>query len=95
MTESGGRPTSERATGDGARRATIRTTHAVPEIVAAALEPDNTVQLRTRVVDGRVETTVERPTTGGLRSTVDDYVVNCSVADRVVQHADRHTPTQP
>lgn len=79
---------------DDARRATIRTSHETPEVVAAALRPDNTTEMTTRVVDGRVATTIERPTTGGLRTTVDDYVVNCSVADRVVQHADRHTPSR-
>ena len=79
---------------DDARRATIRTSHEAPGIVAAALRPDNTDEMTTRVDDEQVVTTIERPTTGGLRSTVDDYVVNCSVAERTVQHADRHTPTQ-
>jgi hypothetical protein len=84
-----------RATGAETRRATLRTSHDAPEVVAAALEPDDTDEMTTRVEDGQVVTTVVRPTTGGLRTTVDDYVVNCSVADRTVQHADRHTSSNP
>lgn len=46
---------------------------------------------------GTVVTTVERETTGGLRTTVDDYVVNLAVARKVVQAAKRHADdtTQP
>jgi len=79
---------------DAVRRATIRTSHDAPGVVAAALRPDNTDEMATRVEDGQVVTTIERSTTGGLRSTVDDYVVNCSVAERTVQHANRYTPTR-
>ena len=77
---------------DARCRATLRTTHAAPETVAAALEPDNTEEMRTRVEDGRVVTTVVRDSPGGLRSTVDDYVVNLEVADGI---ADEHTRHQP
>lgn len=77
------------------RRATVRTTHERPAVVAAALRPDETEEMTTRVDNGQVVTTIARPTTGGLRSTVDDYVVNAAVAERTVQHADRHTTTQP
>jgi hypothetical protein len=69
-------------------RATVSTTHADAATVAAALEPDNTDEMRTRVEDVRVVTTVGRDSPGGLRSTVDDYVVNLGVADRI---ADEHT----
>jgi|GEM_PF-955559 len=68
------------------RRATITTTHgdaADAERVAAALAPDNTAEMATRVEGDAVVTTVEREATSGLRSTVDDYVVNCRVADRL------------
>jgi len=41
-----------------------------------------------------VVTEIERETTGGLRTNVDDYVVNVDVATRVAQHAKRHTNTQ-
>jgi hypothetical protein len=76
------------------RRATVRTAHDAPAVVAAALRPDNTDEMATEVDGDRVVTTVERPTTGGLQSTVDDYVVNLTVAERVAQCANRHTPTQ-
>jgi hypothetical protein len=65
------------------RRAELRTTHGSPaaaERIAAALEPDNTDEMDTRVDDDAVVTTVERETTSGLQSTVDDYVVNLRVA---------------
>jgi hypothetical protein len=48
--------------------------------VAAALAPDNTAEIDTRVEGATVVTTVQRPTTGSLQSTVDDYVVNLDVA---------------
>jgi hypothetical protein len=68
------------------RRATLRTTHASPEtaaVVAGAVEPDNTDSMTTRVDGDAVVTTIERETTGGLHSSVDDYVVNLTVADRL------------
>ncbi|QPV63476.1 KEOPS complex Pcc1-like subunit [Halosimplex litoreum] len=68
------------------RRATIRTTHGADEAaerVAAALAPDDTAEMATRVEGEAVVTTVTREGTSGLRSTVDDYVVNCRVADRL------------
>lgn len=82
------------ASGDAAARcrATLRTAHADPGTVAAALEPDNTDEMRTRVEDGRVVTTVARDSPGGLRSTVDDYVVNLGVAERIV---DEHRSDKP
>lgn len=85
------------------RRATIRTTHDEPGTVAAAVAPDNTDEMDTRVEDDRVVTEIERATTGSLASTVDDYVVNLSVAERAVdstdqtdeQHADQSNTDQP
>ena len=64
------------------KRATIRTRHDHPGVVAAAIAPDNTPEMDTRVEEETVVTTVERTSTGGLQSTVDDYVVNLSVAER-------------
>ena len=71
--------------------ATIRTRHDRPKAVAAAVRPDNTDEMTTRVAvdgDGRgvVETTISRDSTGGLRTTVDDYVTNLAVADRLTDH---------
>jgi hypothetical protein len=76
------------------KRATIRTRHDRPATIAAAVAPDNTPEMDTRVEDGSVVTTVERPTTGGLQSTVDDYVVNLSVAARVALDADEESTTE-
>ncbi|WP_142856600.1 KEOPS complex subunit Pcc1 [Salinigranum halophilum] len=76
------------------RRATVRTTHATPataEIVAGAIEPDNTDSMTTRVEGSTVETTIERETTGGLHSSVDDYVVNLTVANRLAGTDDSDT----
>ncbi|ELZ07317.1 KEOPS complex subunit Pcc1 [Natrialba aegyptia] len=62
-------------------RATIRTHHDDPELVARALRPDNTDEMETVVADETtVVTRIERETTGGLHSTVDDYAVNLEVA---------------
>lgn len=77
------------------RRATIRTTHDDPELIARAISPDNTAEMETTVDDeraapssnGAVVTRIERETTSGLQSTVDDYVVNLAVAIEVAQHA--------
>ncbi|MFB6133357.1 MAG: KEOPS complex subunit Pcc1 [Halanaeroarchaeum sp.] len=79
-------------------RATIRTTVADPEAVAAAIRPDNTDAISTTVERAdedatQVVTRIDRETTGGLRSTLDDYVVNCIVADDIVQTATTHQPT--
>jgi len=76
------------------RRATITTTHGdddAAERVAAALAPDNTAEMTTRTEGEAVVTTVTREGTSGLRSTVDDYVVNCRVAARL--GADEGTDT--
>ncbi|ADB60287.1 hypothetical protein Htur_1399 [Haloterrigena turkmenica DSM 5511] len=72
------------------RRATIRTRHDDPELVARALRPDNTDEMETVVeredgdaetkTEGAVVTHIEREATGGLHSNVDDYVVNLEVA---------------
>ncbi|WP_394348551.1 KEOPS complex subunit Pcc1 [Haloglomus irregulare] len=81
--------------GDGLKRTTVRTRHDDPAVVAAAVRPDNTDAMRTTVGadDGYVLTRIERPTTGGLRSTVDDYVVNCRVAETVAAIARGEVPT--
>lgn len=67
------------------RRALIRTTHESAAVVAGAVEPDNTASMTTRVDGSTVETVIERDTTGGLHASVDDYVVNLTVADRLVE----------
>lgn len=67
------------------KRATIRTTHEEPDLVARSIAPDNTPEIETIVEDGRVATTISRDSTGGLRTTADDYVVNLTVATQVAQ----------
>jgi len=80
------------AAGDdaGPRTAVLETTHDEAALVAASLSPDDTDSMRTTVSDGRVTTRIERATTGGLQATVDDYVVNLSVADAVIDRAKSH-----
>ncbi len=75
------------------RRARCRTASSNPEIVAAALAPDNTDEMDTQVDGDAIETRLTRETTGGLRATVDDYVVNLSVAERVTRMATERTET--
>ncbi|AKU07242.1 MULTISPECIES: KEOPS complex subunit Pcc1 [Haloferax] len=75
------------------RRSTLRTTHDDPGIVAGALEPDNTESMRTRVEGDELITTIERDSTGGLHATVDDYVVNVTVAETVIEATRTHTDT--
>ena len=71
------------------RRVTIRTTHDRPAVIAAALAPDNTAEMSTRVDDGAVVTTIERTNAGGLRTTADDYVSNLTVAQRITDTTTR------
>jgi len=65
-------------------RATIRVSAADPETVAAALAPDDTTEVTTRIEDGRVLARIGRPTVGGLRTTADDYVTNLQVATQLI-----------
>ncbi|WP_049915956.1 KEOPS complex subunit Pcc1 [Haloferax mucosum] len=75
------------------RRTTLRTTHDDPTVVAAALAPDNTESMHTSVEGDELVTTIERDSTGGLHSTVDDYVVNVTVAETVIEATRTHTDT--
>jgi hypothetical protein len=90
----------ERADDESAgRSATVRTELDDADIVAASVRPDNTPEIDTRVERdadgvGTVVTTVERETTGGLRTTVDDYVVNLAVARQVAQAGNRFADQQ-
>lgn len=74
--------------------ATVMTAYATPtraERVARAVAPDNTASMTTRVEAATVTTDVERDSTGGLQSTVDDYVVNLGVAEAVLDAVDHAT----
>lgn len=79
------------------RRAEIRTTHgdaATATAVADAVRPDNTDEMRTRVEGDAVVTQIDRETTGGLRATADDYVVNLRVATQLADSTDRRERVQ-
>lgn len=73
------------------RRAELVTAHGDAAVVAGALRPDNTDSMATTVEGDSIRTVIERGTTGGLQSTVDDYVVNLAVADAVAAAAREHT----
>ncbi|WP_159904919.1 KEOPS complex subunit Pcc1 [Salinirussus salinus] len=73
------------------RRVELRTEHgseAAATAIARAVRPDNTDRIHTAVEDGTVVTTVERERTGGLRATVDDYVVNLRTAAQLTETTD-------
>jgi hypothetical protein len=77
--------TDDRETAESSdrRRARIETAHGdseTAERVARALTPDNTAEMTTRVEGQRVVTTIARPSTGGLHSTVEDYIVGLQVS---------------
>jgi len=70
------------------RSARIVTDHGDEETAAAvarSVRPDNTADLTTREEGTAVVTEVTRGTTGGLQSTVDDYVVNVAVAAQLLE----------
>ena len=72
-----------RTDGGSSAAAEIRTTHGSPAraaSVAAAVAPDNTAEMTTRVEGDAVVTEIARDSTTGLQSTVDDYVINLRVA---------------
>ncbi len=73
------------------RRARLETRHDEAALVAGAIVPDNTDSMATTVDDDHVVTTIERETTGGLQATVDDYVVNLTVAETVIDAVRSHT----
>jgi len=80
-------------TRDSPRQARIETEHDDPATarrLARTLRPDNTAEMDTRVEGSRVVTRVERPTTGSLESTVDDYVVNLQTGLAVLAQDSNH-----
>ena len=76
------------------RRLRLRTDHeddASARAVAAAVVPDNTDEMTTSVDSSTVVTTIERATTGSLRATADDYVVNLRTAAQLTTDETIHT----
>jgi hypothetical protein len=71
--------------------ATVTTDYATStraERIARAVAPDNTASMTTQVAAATVRTEIDRDTTGGLQSTVDDYVFNLGIAERVLDAVD-------
>ena len=70
------------------RTARLQTDHHTPTRatwVANAVRPDNTDSMSTTLDGSTVETHIERDTTGGVQTTVDDYIVNLGVATSVIK----------
>ncbi|MFB6297544.1 MAG: KEOPS complex subunit Pcc1 [Salinirussus sp.] len=68
------------------KRVCLRTDHGDAElarVLAAAVAPDNTGEMTTRADGTTVVTRIERPETGSLQATVDDYVLNLRTAATV------------
>jgi len=74
------RETAEPSDGRRARIETVHGDSETAERVARALTPDNTAEMTTRAEGQRVVTTIARPSTGGLHSTVEDYIVGLQVS---------------
>lgn len=74
-------------------KATIRTTHPAPVVVAEALRPDNTDDISTTVVEDRIETTITRDAPGSVQATIDDYLVNLILAEETRQRTDIESMT--
>lgn len=74
--------------------ATLRTHHDRSAVVAAAVSPDNTTEMRTRVEEDRVITEIERNSTGGLRASATDYIANVRVADEIATMMNHHQTHQ-
>lgn len=70
--------------------ATLRFPHEDAATIAAAIKPDDTDEIDTSVETGVVVTTVERESISGLRSTLDDVLVNLDVAAKTAQLSDRN-----
>ena len=62
----------------------LETEHDDPHSVAAAVSPDNTEEMETRVEDGKVVTRIEREDVESAGATADDYVRNLIVADELI-----------
>ncbi|MCQ1538517.1 hypothetical protein FTO68_05895 [Methanocalculus taiwanensis] len=59
----------------------IRSYHASPECVAASLSPDNLQDMEMHVASGYVEMVIHGKPVGSVLATVDDYLMNLSIAD--------------
>jgi hypothetical protein len=64
-------------------RGVLTTEHVDPACVAAALRPDNLSSMETRSRGMRVITTLEGTSVRSVIATVDDYLMNLSIAEEV------------
>ena len=62
----------------------LETEHDDPYSVAAAVSPDNTEEMETRVEGGKVVTRIEREDVESAGATADDYTRNLTVADELI-----------
>lgn len=59
----------------------IKTGHASPECIAASLSPDNLKDMEMAFDDGCVWMTIEEKPVRSILASVDDYLMNLSIAD--------------
>ena len=60
---------------------TITTVHGNARCVATALEPDNLRSMATKAEEGRVITTITGTQLRSVIASVDDYLMNLSIAE--------------
>ncbi|MCP1662225.1 MULTISPECIES: KEOPS complex subunit Pcc1 [Methanocalculus] len=65
----------------------IRSCHASPDCVAGSLSPDNLEGMETGVRDGLVEMVIMEKPIRSLLASLDDYLMNLSVADALCNPA--------
>lgn len=68
---------------------TFRTEHGDAEAVARVIRPDNTEEIDTSVEGDVLVTRIERGSLGSVRTTMDDYLRNLSVAVEVFEDGER------
>ncbi|HOT94153.1 MAG TPA: KEOPS complex subunit Pcc1 [Methanoregulaceae archaeon] len=64
----------------------IRTRHRRPACVAAALGPDDHLLCSTTVEDGMVVSRLAGREVGSIIATMDDYLMNCQIAEEQCSH---------
>ena len=62
---------------------TIVSVHAHPEHVVSALSPDSDGFMTVEVIDGCVTAKIEEESLRSVIATVDDYLMNLSVSERL------------
>lgn len=63
----------------------IRSFHASPDCVAGSLSPDNLQGMEMRISPGHVELLIGDMPVRSAIATVDDYLMNLSIADSLCQ----------